>query len=521
MASPTTVLVAAAYGSHGDVQPMYALAIALARKPNTRVHFFVSSKHADRLAARQDATMLHEVIVVQEPDVDDKWSPGKWEGAMKGPKAIARRWLLTARPLYALMQARIATSGSTVIVAHPLNFAARLLHDATGLPYATVALAPWLMRSRTQCYGWPLVSGGSWTPAWIKEMGYYVIDLLIDSLVVPGELGLRSMYDDLVAVDNVPSSSTQQEEEQEREGSSSSVTITITCTDANNTTRPIPPPPRRILDRWFHSPMRILALWPSWYYPQQPDWPTQLVNCGGFPLFDEKNDDDDLGSEEVASFVKTCVDDKAPLLVVTPGTTNPLLCTTAFFDAALGAAQEAASSSRPGTQTTTIPVRVLLLTPHKDAVLATNRYEAMHARGEALHASYAPLSGVLAHAKHAALVHHGGIGTVAQALRCGVPSVVLANAFDQFDNAWAVAEHLKCGVRPSAKAFVKDADVAASSVRAVLELDSIYRTRAQEVSARIAEDSNGRTTIDRAADAVLALTTADAAAASLDKEEEA
>jgi rhamnosyltransferase subunit B len=35
----------------------------------------------------------------------------------------------------------------------------------------------------------------------------------------------------------------------------------------------------------------------------------------------------------------------------------------------------------------------------------------------------------------AALVHHGGIGTTAEALRAGVPQLVVPFAFDQFDNA--------------------------------------------------------------------------------------
>ena len=35
----------------------------------------------------------------------------------------------------------------------------------------------------------------------------------------------------------------------------------------------------------------------------------------------------------------------------------------------------------------------------------------------------------------AAVVHHGGIGTVAKALTTGTPQLILPIAFDQFDNA--------------------------------------------------------------------------------------
>ena len=47
--------------------------------------------------------------------------------------------------------------------------------------------------------------------------------------------------------------------------------------------------------------------------------------------------------------------------------------------------------------------------------------------------SYAPLSRLLP--RCAALVHHGGIGTLAQALAAGVPQLTMPMGFDQPDNA--------------------------------------------------------------------------------------
>ena len=46
---------------------------------------------------------------------------------------------------------------------------------------------------------------------------------------------------------------------------------------------------------------------------------------------------------------------------------------------------------------------------------------------------YVPLRALLP--RCAALVHHGGIGTTAEALRAGVPQVIVPLAYDQFDNA--------------------------------------------------------------------------------------
>ena len=48
------------------------------------------------------------------------------------------------------------------------------------------------------------------------------------------------------------------------------------------------------------------------------------------------------------------------------------------------------------------------------------------------HEGYAPLSTLLP--RCAALVHHGGIGTLAQALAAGVPQLTMPMGFDQPDN---------------------------------------------------------------------------------------
>jgi UDP:flavonoid glycosyltransferase YjiC (YdhE family) len=49
------------------------------------------------------------------------------------------------------------------------------------------------------------------------------------------------------------------------------------------------------------------------------------------------------------------------------------------------------------------------------------------------HLDYMPLVDLLPYAS--AIVHHGGIGTSAQALRAGIPQLVIPSGFDQFDNA--------------------------------------------------------------------------------------
>nr|MBA3625578.1 glycosyltransferase [Methylibium sp.] len=61
----------------------------------------------------------------------------------------------------------------------------------------------------------------------------------------------------------------------------------------------------------------------------------------------------------------------------------------------------------------------------------------------ACHVAYAPFDALLP--RLATLVHHGGIGTCAEALAAGVPQIVVPFAHDQFDNA-ARLERLGLGV---------------------------------------------------------------------------
>ena len=66
------------------------------------------------------------------------------------------------------------------------------------------------------------------------------------------------------------------------------------------------------------------------------------------------------------------------------------------------------------------------------------------------HFDYLPFSKVLPHA--VALVHHGGIGTTAQAIAAGIPQVIRPMAHDQPDTA-ARVEKLGIGVSLSPKKF--------------------------------------------------------------------
>lgn len=163
-------------------------------------------------------------------------------------------------------------------------------------------------------------------------------------------------------------------------------------------------PISRPLDGYWNAPQLTIGLWPDWFGPKLPDHPPQL-RLTGFPLYDEA-DHHDLDPD-----LDEWLNAGDPPIAFTPG--SAMVHGHAFFDAAAKACER-------------IGRRGLLLTRHIEQIPG-------HLPPTVRHFSYAPFSVLLP--RCAALVHHGGIGTTAQALRAGVPQLIMPMSHDQPDNA--------------------------------------------------------------------------------------
>lgn len=163
-------------------------------------------------------------------------------------------------------------------------------------------------------------------------------------------------------------------------------------------------PVRRILDQWWHSPQCVIGFFPEWFAAPQPDWPahTRLV---GFPLYDASS------VEAPPPDLDVFLESGPPPIVFTPGSANSQ--GAAFFQAS---AETCKTLGCRGLFLTRFPEQVPL-----DLPPTIRRF------------GYVPFSKVLPRA--AALVHHGGIGTTAQAFAAGIPQLVTPLAHDQLDNA--------------------------------------------------------------------------------------
>lgn len=154
----------------------------------------------------------------------------------------------------------------------------------------------------------------------------------------------------------------------------------------------------------WHAPQGVVGMFPAWYAPPQPDWPPQIT-LTDFPRWDAPRE------PETSDALERFLSAGSPPVVFTPGSAN--LHAGGFFQAAVGACRR-------------IGCRGLLLTRHA-AQIPANLPRGVR------HFPYVPLAEVLP--RSAALVYHGGIGTMAAALTAGRPHLVMSLSHDQPDNA--------------------------------------------------------------------------------------
>ena len=155
-----------------------------------------------------------------------------------------------------------------------------------------------------------------------------------------------------------------------------------------------------------HSPLLNLALFSRTLAAPQPDWPAHTVVCG-FPRYDGAPPDART-RWELEAFLAS----GEPPIVFGLGS-SAVMVAGDFWRAAIEAAQRLGGRA------------VLLMgSPSEDLGAVPPTVKAF---------GYLPYSAVFPHAL--AIVHSGGIGTLAQALAAGRPQLIVPVAFDQPDNA--------------------------------------------------------------------------------------
>lgn len=168
-------------------------------------------------------------------------------------------------------------------------------------------------------------------------------------------------------------------------------------------------PVRRVIDRWLHEADMVLGLFPDWFAPAPVDWPENL-RLTGFPL-PSRFDVPPLPAN-VEAFLRA---GPAPI-GFTPGTYTA--SAREYFETSAAACRM-------------LDCRAIFLTRFRDQLPPSLPENIAHF-------DYVSFEALLP--RLAMLVHHGGIGTMSQALRAAIPQLIRPTSYDQFDNSARIDE---------------------------------------------------------------------------------
>ncbi|MCE9604707.1 MAG: glycosyltransferase [Planctomycetia bacterium] len=221
------------------------------------------------------------------------------------------------------------------------------------------------------------------------------------------------------------------------------------------------PPVKRIFDHWLNSPSLTIGMFPAWFAPPQPDWIPQ-VRLTGFPLYDE-HDVTPLGTE-VEKFLAA----GSPPIAFTPG--SAMTFGQKFFAAAVEACER-------------LGRRGILLTRHPDQIPQSLPESVRYF-------DFVPFTHLVP--RCAALVHHGGIGSMSQGFAAGVPQVVMPMSHDQPDN---IERAIRLGVGAELKPKHFTGERLAAKLRPLLESPDVQaacRTLAEKLAGNTALDDTAK-----------------------------
>jgi rhamnosyltransferase subunit B len=271
-----------AMGSAGDVHPFAGIGRALQGRGHEV--FVITSPYFEDVVRRAGLEFrpMGSIADFERVQAD----PHLWHPTKALPSIIRNAVDPSYEPL--LEHARgLHLPGQTVILASSLGWGAMVVKELLGIPVATVHLAPSLFISS---HRQPLLHGApvpQWAPGWLKSLQWWAAEKVVDFHVLPALNRFRKAHG--------------------------------------------LPPARGMLSHW-HSPDRVIALFPDWFGPPQPDWPEQ-TRLTGFPMFDES------GLLELPSELEDFLNAGEPPVVFTPG--SAMSQGSAFF-------REAATQRRRG-----------------------------------------------------------------------------------------------------------------------------------------------------------------------------
>jgi UDP:flavonoid glycosyltransferase YjiC (YdhE family) len=202
------------------------------------------------------------------------------------------------------------------------------------------------------------------------------------------------------------------------------------------------------------SPWLNLAFFSPYFAVSQPDWPTQTV-ATGFPFPDLLN----TNLSDLPTPVRDFLASGEPPIIFTLGSSAVHIADD-FYNTAARAIKNLAGKQRA-------------------LFLIGNNQLNESLTDDMLCWDYLPYGQLFTHAS--LIVHQGGIGTTAQAMRAGKPMLIVPYGFDQPDNA-ARAHRLGISLTLSKKHYTKK--ILLQALEKLLGNEK-YRHNANELGAKI------------------------------------
>lgn len=429
-------VVIATLGTLGDLFPYLAIERELKRRGWRTI---VATSRGHREAIETRGVAFHEV----GPDYMDFGHISEWTQMathpQRAPEYIIRRMVLPfLRESYGDLESVVA--GAACVVAHSLNYAAKLAAERHGVPLVVVALQPSTFLST---YDPPVIPRAP-TGMMFRRLGRPFFSLLFRLVrwVLRGWAGPIHHFRDEIGL------------------------------------------PHRRLDPLVEgqfSERLNLALFSPLLAEPDPDWPAHTVQTGfAFYADDGRSVTDDTngggGKTDRRRLAHRLTADLERFLASGPPPVVFTLGSLAVLNPGSFFAESVAAARRLGR-------RAVLLTANGDP-------QGPDADGKIFTAGFVPHSKLFPHA--AVIVHQGGVGTTAEALRAGRPELVVPFSNDQPDNARRAA---RLGVARVLSAKRYRARRVAAELNILLQ-DGAYAARAAQLAESVGRERGAEMACD-------------------------
>jgi rhamnosyltransferase subunit B len=222
----------------------------------------------------------------------------------------------------------------------------------------------------------------------------------------------------------------------------------------------LPPIQNPIISDKF-SPYLVLALFSSVFGTPQPDWPSNVVTTG-FTLYDGNQ------TQQMTPELLSFLDSGDPPLIFTLGSAAVNVAGDFYFES----------------------IQAAMKLNRRAVLLMGDNPPPDHLPDSIFACDYAPYSEIFPRA--CAIIHQGGVGTTAQGLRSGHPTLVMPYSHDQPDNA---ARLQRLGVSRTIQRHQYRSDRAARELRKLLE-DKRYHIKAAEICKNLQTENGVKVACD-------------------------